>query len=179
MTEIPEGKSTDDVKTPKQEKRDSTELADGFESVDLADDADDVVVYEEEPVIQVIHQAAAPQAITGARIVTVAKPTPPKLPARNPFRGSLKVNSDLANDSSTRDMGAGPSPMVGPSSPSTPSLKNDGSTVSSQESLSSIEGLEHVSHQLQPKPSEEEAKKEEAFHSAPDSPVKAIPGGFD
>ncbi|KAF2662550.1 DUF500-domain-containing protein [Lophiostoma macrostomum CBS 122681] len=191
MTEIPEGESTDDVKTPqkgkgtddiktpKEEKRGSTELADGFEDVSLVGDADDEVVYEE-PVIQEVHQAAAPQAITRARIVTVAKPIAPKLPPRNPFRGGrLSVNSDVGHDNSTRDMGAGPSPMVGPSSPSTPSLKNDGSTVSSQESLSSIEGLEHVSHQLQPNTSQEQEKKEEDFHSVPDSPVKAIPGGFN
>lgn len=141
---------------------------------------DDVDLDEEEPIIEEIHQAAASQAITRARIVQVAKPIPPKLPPRNPFRNRISVNSNLSNDDSTRDASAGPSPMVGRSPPSTPSLNDDGSSASS---LSSIEGLDRVSQGLQPHASNDPkaTPKEEKddFHSLPESPVKTIPGGFN
>lgn len=186
LAQIPEAKSTDESKPQQPERKESTEdesrpsssarNSEAFDEVDL-DDADD-----EEPIIEEIHQAAAPQAITRARIVQVAKPTPPKLPPRNPFRNRISVNSNVSSESSVRDASAGPSPMVGHSPPSTPSLKEDGSSASS---MSSIEGLEHVSKGLQPKNIETEQEQTEAkedknnFQSLPESPVKAVPGGFN
>ncbi|KAF2476032.1 DUF500-domain-containing protein [Lindgomyces ingoldianus] len=199
MAEIPEDKSTDEAKPEVQERKDSAKEdsrpssarnSQAFDNINLDDDAEDEEEEEEEeeeePVVQEIHQATAPQVITRARLVTVAKPIPPKLPPRNPFRNRLTVNSDIANESATRDIDAGTSPMVasGPSPPSTPSLKHDGSSTSSKDSISSIEGLEHVSKRLQPKfdsndePEEKKEDKDE-FHSVPDSPVKNIPGGFN
>lgn len=150
-----------------------------FHDADLEDDAEDEEEEEEEPIIEEIHQAAAPQAITRARIVQVAKPIPPKLPPRNPFRNRISVNSNISSEDSTRDASAGPSPMTGQSPPSTPSLKEDGSSASS---LSSIEGLEHVSSKFQPKPTEpkeEQKDDKDEFHSLPESPVKSVPGGFN
>lgn len=183
MAEIPEGKSTDEdeVRPASAGRTDSANNeprptssprnSKAFDEVDLDDDVDE----EEEPVIQEIHQAAAPQAITRARIITVAKPIPPKLPPRNPFRARLSVNSDAANETTTRDSGSGASP------PSTPSLNHDGSSASSQHSVASIEGLEHVSNLLQPHPSQGPEQKEEKddFHSLPGSPIKSVPGGFN
>ncbi|ORY15755.1 hypothetical protein BCR34DRAFT_477502 [Clohesyomyces aquaticus] len=185
MAEIPEDKSTDEVKPPvigrkpsakEETKSSSARHSEAFDEVDLDDEAEE----EEEPVIQEIHQAAAPQVITRARLVTVAKPIPPMLPPRNPGRKRLTLNAEVANEGTTRDMGSGTSPMIASvsSPPSTPSLKEDGSSASS---LSSVEGLEHVSKSLQPKlernVSESKSEKDD-FHSVPASPMKPVPGGF-
>lgn len=135
---------------------------------------------EEEPIVHEVHQAAAPQAIR-ARVVQVAKPVAPALPARNPFRNRISINSD-ASLSATQDTSAVPSPTVPKHSPdSTPSLMRGDSTSS----LSSVEDsrLEQIGNRLKPKyshePSPENDKKDEAFHSPPDSPIKSIPGGFN
>jgi len=189
MTGIPEDKTIDEVKQELQdileERKESTshdslpgsshEETKNFQDVDLDDDAD-----YEEPIVHEVHQAAAPQVITRARVVTVAKPIAPKLPPRNPFRQKLSV--DIDNEASTRDASAGPSPMVGPSSPSTPSLKHDGSSASSKDSITSIDGLEHVSNKFQPRPETADSEKKDDkdyFHSIPPSPAKDIPGSFN
>ncbi|CAO2657921.1 Nn.00g071810.m01.CDS01 [Neocucurbitaria sp. VM-36] len=150
-----------------------------FDDVDLEDDE-----VEEEPVIHEVHQAAAPQVITRARVVQVAKPIPPKLPTRNPFRNRNSANSNASLETS-RDASAGPSPVVEKHSPdSMPSLMRGDSTSS----LSSVEGhrLEQIGNKLKPKytnePATEQEKQEEkddAFHSLPESPVKTVPGGFN
>ena len=145
-------------------------LSKTFDDIDLEDDLED----EEEPIIEEIHQAAAPQTITRARIVQVAKPMPPKLPPRNPFRSRASVQSNTASDEISMDQ----SSAKDQSPPTTPSLKND----SSASSLDDFEGLEHVSNGLQPHVSQEtpkaqnEEKKE--YHPSPESPMKSIPGGF-
>ncbi|KAF1998601.1 DUF500-domain-containing protein [Amniculicola lignicola CBS 123094] len=188
MVEIPEGRSVDDDAIPPA-KKDSAEVesrpgtadsnAKVFDEVDMDDDEDDDEY--EEPIVEEVHQASAPHIINRARIVTVAKPIPPKLPARNPFRKQLNIDSDVANVNSTRDMGAGPSPMIATelSPPSTPSLKNDGSSASSKDSILSVDGLERVSEGLQPKPDYDTfPRKEEEVHSRPESPMKPVPGGF-
>lgn len=185
MQEIPEGKSTDEVDPKKdvkvEEGSGSRPGTSGRESVFFPDVYSDD---EDEPVIQEVQQAAAPQTITRARIVTVAKPIPPKLPPRNPFRARLSVHSDVSNDDTTRDAATARSSIVGsnPSPPSTPSLRN-GSSASSQDSISSMEEhLERIGNQLQPKLTNEPEKKPEVkdeFHSVPESPVKAMPGGFN
>ncbi|KAF2259573.1 DUF500-domain-containing protein [Lojkania enalia] len=191
MADIPEGKSTDEEEdeinhTPRRLKDEaengssnSQPDSKALQNVELDDDDAEY----EEPVVHEVHQAAAPQLITRARVVQVAKPMPPKLPPRNPFRNKLSVDSRVANDNSTQDASVGQSPIVAsnPSPPSTPSLKNDGSSASSQVSISSIEGLEHVSNRLQPKFEGTEAPKKEEkddFQSIPPSPVKEIPGSF-
>jgi lipid-binding SYLF domain-containing protein len=180
MVEIPEDKSTDDVKPEVDEQKDSADnepmpislmrISKAFDDIDLDDEE------FEEPVIHEIQQAATPQTINRPRIVTVAKPVAPKLPPRSPFRTRLSVNSDIPP---THDASTGPASAVSP--PQTPSLKHDASSTSSHESISSMDALEHVSNQLQPKLSNVSEKKEEndQFHSTPGSPVKAIPGSFD
>ncbi|KAF2731570.1 DUF500-domain-containing protein [Polyplosphaeria fusca] len=194
MAEIPETKSTDDIdqeiddtisKTPEKRKDSANEHTTptsssrdsrAFQDIDLDDDAD-----FEEPVVVEVQQAAAPQVITRARVVQVAKPIPPKLPPRNPFRTKLSIDSNVDGDIFMRDSSAGPSPMVAnPSSPSTPSLKHDGSSASSKDSISSTEGLEHVSNRFQSKPVPNESeKKTESFHSIPTTPTKEVPGAFN
>lgn len=196
MAEIPEDKSTDEVKVeakpeakpevrpetkPEVEGRinslkdeirgtSSARTSQAFDDVDLDDEAED----EEPVIIEECHQATAPQIITRARIVTVAKPIPPKLPPRNPFRTRLSVSSDLSSEGATRDMASGP----GATSPLTPSLKNDGSSASSQESISSVEGLSNGLQTILGREADKEAE-EQGVVSVPASPSKAIPGGFE
>lgn len=149
-------------------------LSKAFDDVDLDDDLED----EEEPIIEEIHQAAAPQTITRARIVQVAKPVAPKLPPRNPFRSRASVQSNAANDEAIADSPTEQSSVKDQSPPTTPSLKND----SSASSLDDFEGLEHVSQGLQPHVSQETTKaqneEKEEFYPSPESPMKSIPGGF-
>jgi lipid-binding SYLF domain-containing protein len=150
-------------------------------STGFSDDADlDEDIQEEEPVIHVIHQAAAPQFISRARVVQVAKPVAPKLPPRNPFRNRSSVNSEasMEADVPTGTNGEKHTPS------STPSLRHGYSTSS----LSSVEGegLSHVSEKLQPKAPEELTKQEDGNKQDKDddfvvpleSPVKTVPGGF-
>lgn len=144
-----------------------------FDDVDLDDEASD----EEEPIIEEIHQAAAPQPITRARIVQVAKPLPPKLPPRNPFRNRSSYQSTTSTDEPIHDASAEPSPPTRHSSPPTPSLK-DGSSASS---IDDFERLEHINKEPQSHSSSEtQVQKEEKddFRSLPESPIKAVPGGF-
>jgi hypothetical protein len=178
--EKPDATLKDEPKvTPKQEDSKALEDADDADSEDDDDD-----VFEEEPVvIHEVHQAAAPQVITRARVVQVAKPIPPQLPARNPFRNRVSTASIGSNETS-HDAATGPSSAVEKQSPiSTPSLRHGDSTSS----LSSVEGasLERITNTLQPKPSTEPApepvkkdEKEDAFQSLPESPIKTVPGSF-
>ncbi|KAF2200268.1 DUF500-domain-containing protein [Delitschia confertaspora ATCC 74209] len=193
MAEIPENRSTDDVKEIKNIKEeekvnnrsevsnDAEQAAEReskeFDNADLEDDGDD----GEEAVVQEVQQAAAHQVITRARLVTVAKPVPPRLPPRNPFRNRLTIDSDLSNESGTRDQAVGPSPMTATrTSPlSTPSLKKDTSSISSQESIPS---MDHLTERFKPKPEEsptEGKEGKESFESASGSPTRQIPGGFN
>lgn len=64
---------------------------------DVEESADDTDVHIEEPTVHSIQKAAAPQVISKARLVTVAKRAPPRLPPRNPNRrGPLVINADSA-----------------------------------------------------------------------------------
>ena len=147
--------------------------------VDLDDDE-----LEEEPIIHEVHQAAAPQVITRARVVQVAKPVAPQLPTRSPFRNRMSTQSDASMEPS-QDASAGPSPHVPKQSPeSTPSLVRGDSTSS----VSSVEGakLEQIGQKLELTSSKDSApaqrqddNKENEFHSLPESPIKSIPGGFN
>jgi hypothetical protein len=190
LADIPETKPVEDLPLPSEEDdaekqpratsitRVSKELDDlDLDSDEDEDEDEEEDEEEEEPIIAEIQQATAPQSINRARIVQVAKPVAPKLPARNPFRPRKSVDLDTAT---TRDASSGQSPKIGQSPTSTPELKADGSSASS---ISSVEGLEHVSQALEAKPSNDltpqKEAKEDAFHSLPDSPVKAVPGSFN
>ena len=179
---IPESKVTEAPPPYETEKHESTAVDSAqqtsaresklFEDIDL-DDGDD-----EEPIVAEIHQATAPQAISGARIVQVAKAIPPKLPPRSPFRSRASHNSQGSIDELHRDDSSDPSPVAGHSPPATPSLKGG----SSASSLSSVEALDHVSRGLQPHESHEAKQQQEEkhdFQSLPESPIKTVPGGFN
>lgn len=159
-------------------KEDTTKASQPANSASESKDFDDVNLEddeEEEPVIETIHQAAAPQVLTRARVVQVAKIVPPKLPPRNPFRNQLSSPSNESSRRASHDASAEDLPT--PHSPlGTPSLKADGSSASS---LSSIEGLEHVSARFQPKSPTKPKDEHDDFHSLPESPIKTIPGGFN
>jgi hypothetical protein len=208
MTEIPENKSIDEgvtpteglelpssivVHTPPEDETATKELvekpketpienqADSHKSPDEADDLGDDMETMEEPVIQQIHHAQTPQLITRARLVTVVKPTPPKLPPRNPIR----ERRDPLSVDLTHDQGTGTSSFSSSGRPS-PSSLHDQSSIRSSDSISSTDGLEAVAERFKVKP-EPSAEKEVApagddkdgFHSEPDSPTKQhIPGGF-
>ncbi|KAI4613152.1 hypothetical protein J4E83_007563 [Alternaria metachromatica] len=174
------GTKTDKAAGPKSDgsPRNSTATEEAHDSESSSDSESDEEEeedeFEEEPIVHEVHQAAAPQAIR-ARVVQVAKPMPPALPVRNPFRNRVSTNSD----------GSLNSPTVPKHSPeSTPSLMRGDSTSS----LSSVEDnrLEQIGNRLKPKyshePSPDDEKKEDkddAFHSLPESPMKSIPGGFN
>jgi hypothetical protein len=185
LADIPELKPAGEVHPQEIEKEElaeevarptsSARTSKAFDDVNLDDD-DEEEEEEEEPVIETIHQAAAPQVITRARVVQVAKVMPPKLPPRNPFRNRRISDSSESNDHVNHEMSANNSPAAGHSPLTTPSLKGDGSSASS---LSSIEGLEHVSTLLQPKPRNETKEEQDDFHSLPASSIKAVPGGFN
>ncbi|KAF1914272.1 hypothetical protein BDU57DRAFT_519168 [Ampelomyces quisqualis] len=181
--EKPDASSKDDSKAT--HKQEDTKALDDASDADDADSGDDDDVFEEEPaVIHEVHQAAAPQVITRARVVQVAKPIPPQLPVRNPFRNRISTASEASTET-LHETAPGPSPAVEKQSPvSTPSLRHGDSTSS----LSSVEGtsLERVTNPLQPKSSNERVpdavekiEKEDPFQSLPESPLKNVPGGFE
>jgi lipid-binding SYLF domain-containing protein len=161
---------------------DNSDNSDNSDDSDSDDEDDDDVLEEEPIVIHEVHQAAAPQVVTRARVVQVAKVIPPQLPVRNPFRNRMSTASvasnDVAHDAATS------SATVERQSPlSTPSLRHGDSTSS----LSSVEGasLEHISNKLQPKPSSKPGSelsmkddKEDTTESLPASPIKTVPGSF-
>lgn len=154
-----------------------------FDNVDLEDDDDDDDLEEEPVVIHEVHQAAAPQVVTRARVVQVAKPMPPQLPVRNPHRNRISTASEASSEQ-VHDAATGPSPPGEKPSPvSTPSLRHGDSASS----LSSVEAgsLERGTNKLQLKTSNEVApelekkdEKEDDFQSLPASPIKTVPGSF-
>jgi lipid-binding SYLF domain-containing protein len=157
---------------------------DNLDDNNLDDDNLEEDTLEEEPVIHEVHQAAAPQVITRARVIQVAKPIPPQLPVRNPFRNRASMISNASNETS-HDATSGASLPAEKLSPvSTPSLRHGDSTSS----LSSVEGasFERITNKLQPKPSneavaepEKKEEKEDVFHTLPESPMKSVPGSFE
>ena len=181
MSEIPENKSTDDITKNIKDKPSTPE------------DVDDDVDATEEPVVQTIHQATAPQFISRARLVTVVKPTPPKLPPRNPIRDRKKpliINADTSNEYMGRDQATGTSSFSSSDRPSPSSLPGDYSPVRSQDSISSAEGLEGLSERFHLKIDTEanriadkeiavKSEENDGYHSMPESPAKRIPGGFN
>jgi hypothetical protein len=171
-------KSSDD----KSKGNNKTEKSEKFDDMDSEDDDD---ILEEEPVIiHEVHQATAPQVVSRARVVQVAKPIPPQLPVRSPFRNRISTASEVSIDAAQEPPAASPSGVDKPSPVSTPSLRHEDSTSS----LSSVEDatLERITNKLQPKPSNEAGslvvkkdEKEDTLHSLPASPLKTVPGSFE
>jgi lipid-binding SYLF domain-containing protein len=199
LTGIPETKveeATPEASKTEREVVEDLETIDNPEEFKVMDDEDsedeafgddnleEEDALEEEPVIHEVHQAAAPQVITRVRVIQVAKPTPPQLPVRNPFRNRASMISNASNEMA-HDAASGTSLVTEKPSPiSTPSLRHGDSTSS----LSSVEGasLERIANKLQPKPSseavaepEKKEEKENVFHVLPESPMKAVPGSFE
>jgi len=133
---------------------------------------------EEEVIIHEVQQATAPQVITRARVVQVAKPIPPALPVRSPFRNRMSTSSDASTEPPT------PGPIAEKSTPlSTPSLRHEDSVSS----LSSVEGasFERITNKLSPKQSNdatEQTKSKDELDTVPlqsESPkAMHVPGGF-
>ena len=181
MSEIPENKSTDDITESIKDKPSTSE------------DVDDDIDATEEPVVQTIHQATAPQFISRARLVTVVKPTPPKLPPRNPIRDRKKpliINADTSNEYMGRDQATSTSSFSSSDRPSPSSLPGDYSSVRSQGSISSAEGPEGLSERFHLKINTEanritdkqmavKPEENDGYHSMPESPTNRIPGGFN
>ncbi|KAH4602177.1 hypothetical protein HBH82_165590 [Parastagonospora nodorum] len=146
------------------------------------DDEGDEDEEEEEPVIiHEVHQAAAPQVVTRARVVQVAKPMPPQLPIRSPHRPNRISTASEASSERAHDATNGQSLAAEKQSPiSTPSLRHGDSTSS----LSSVEGanLDHVEDKLSNEASPEAEKrveKKDYLQSSPPSPLKTVPGSFE
>ncbi|KAF2751425.1 DUF500-domain-containing protein [Sporormia fimetaria CBS 119925] len=197
MTDIPEHQTTDSVQAVNEKATETTDdvrrnatseptqestpednapnsQKEGHDLAEDGDDSDDTDD-DEEPVIEEILQASAPHMVTRARIITVAKPTPPKLPARSPLRTRRSANSSISQPGAHgMDEATGPlpgSPGTGP-----PSLRRGGSSSSSQSSISSIEGYDHTSGKVRDDPGSD--LEREHFDSVPLSPTKAMPGEF-
>lgn len=82
------------------------------------DDEDDVII--EEPVMQSMQKATAPQFISRARVVEVPKRIAPKLPPRSARRtGPLIINADSDAATGASDPISESSPAMSPASPTT------------------------------------------------------------
>jgi lipid-binding SYLF domain-containing protein len=160
-----------------------SKTSDDADLEDEEEDSDDDDLEEEPVVIHQVHQAAAPQVVTRARVVQVAKPVPPQLPVRNPHRNRISTASEASSEP-VHDAATGPSHTGEKPSPiSTPSLRHGDSASS----LSSVEGgsLERDTNKLNLKTSTEVApelekkdEREDDFQSLPPSPIKTVPGSF-
>lgn len=133
----------------------------------------------EEPVVQQLRQAATPQAIR-ARLVTVKKPTPPRIPPRNPIRnrkGPLIINAQPHNDIHAHDS---MSPRSPPSSSEHPSVStmDSASTISSRDSFSSDDGITAMNKRIsvmRMSDSDETEGRSEKKRNSSDS-VHSVPG---
>ncbi|KAF2140057.1 uncharacterized protein K452DRAFT_300007 [Aplosporella prunicola CBS 121167] len=138
---------TDGLK-PEEEKR---EVPEGHALVRQGS----VLPYGEEDAVleePVVHQVQAPQAIR-ARLVTVTKPTAPKLPPRNPGRnrkGPLVINADpLNSDFMPKEQATSSSPRTPQSLSEKPSVRTDSaSSISSRDSVSSVEAMEAMTQRV-------------------------------
>lgn len=110
---------------------------------DLDDDDDDDDDYEEdeseEAIIQDVQQATAPQVITRARLVTLAKPMPPKIPSRNPIRQQTNTaQDDVSREHQLDGLSGAIAHSVDISQPSSSEHETSGQ---SSKSISSLDGF--------------------------------------
>jgi len=131
----------------------------------------------EEPVVQTIQQAQRPsaQVVSKARLVTVAKRVPPKLPPRNPSRvGALSPDLTLQSTKSSESL----------VSPSSGSIKEPASPLLSADSAVEIARSDSAS----PSPVEEKLaaiilEDHESTVKSPSMETKrtgsTMPGGFE
>lgn len=146
-----EEKSAPAAKADDEELEKKSETTEGAQAPNFARfstyDYENVAV--EEPIVHQVRQAATPQAIR-ARLVTVKKPTPPRIPPRNPIRnrkGPLIINAEPYNGAGSRDS---MSPRSPPSSSEHPSVStmDSASTVSSRDSFSSDDGIDAMNKRM-------------------------------
>lgn len=152
------------------------------------DDNDDEEEDEdnEEPIIAEVQQAASPQFITKARLVTVNKPPPPKLPPRNPRRKPSKADARQANATQTSGghrTGESPTSSV---SGSTSSVRSSSSrrpsSGESRESSSSVDPIDGLAERIAKmgsarhlnvkphKPQNSSPEDQDNFYSLPGTP---------
>ena len=171
---IPENQSTDNVPTIREPLAPTSVHQPLTPPPDTDDREDRDLDEEHEPaVVHEVQTAATPINITRARLVTVSKPSPPKLPPRNPIRDRkrpLIINADSANDlDMARDKSTGTSPVSYRSRNSVTEQSYDASV----ESLA--DGFQHVDiiDDSQKAERGREQEKAESFHSAIDSPERS------
>lgn len=111
---------------------------------------------EEEAIIHTVHQAATPQRVIHARLVSVKKQPPPALPPRNPIRDRKRPliitgnnHHDHHQDEESKDQGTSISRDASLSS----DYKSEGGEVSSGRSLSSVDLTEEMKHERPVRPS--------------------------
>ncbi|EKG18193.1 hypothetical protein MPH_04582 [Macrophomina phaseolina MS6] len=178
-----EEKSASAERTETEEPEDKFETAEGAQARNFSRfstyDYENAAV--EEPIVHQVRQAATPQAIR-ARLVTVKKPTPPRIPPRNPIRnrkGPLIISAEPYNAAASRDS---MSPRSPPSSSEHPSVStmDSASTISSRGSFSSDDGTDAMNKRMSvirgidgdevSKKQENSARSSNEFHSVPVTP---------
>lgn len=141
-------------------------------------DSENAIV--EEPIVHQVRQAATPQVIR-ARLVTVKKPTPPRIPPRNPVRnrkGPLIINAEPYNENTSRDSISPRSPHSSSEHPSVSTL-DSASTTSSRDSFSSDDGMDAMNKRIsviraidsdETEDKQEKQESSDEFHSVPATP---------
>lgn len=156
---------------------------------DLDDDLDDDDAHIEEPIVHSIQtvQPASPQVISKARLVTVQKRAPPRLPPRNPNRKVV----DASPTRSKRGAGSEPGSPTKEAAPSTPALSTTGLQPPAEKDLDLAKGMESIELQDNEKTKEDPEEEEEDGDLAardPGAKVKEdeqkreswkVPGGFE
>jgi len=139
---------------------------------------EDDEIGDDEAVVHEVQQAAAPQVISRARLVTLPQRIPPKLPDRNPFRA--RISTIQASDSGHQDSGHGTQAQSDGGAFVTSSSEREAS-VHSNKSESSRES--HIDGVTSSTSSPDKALSFKSVKSAPSPDLSAtleshIPGGF-
>jgi len=141
-------------------------------------DEDDEIGDDDEAVVHEVQQAAAPQVISRARLVTLPQRVPPKLPDRNPFRA--RISTIQASDSGHQDSGHGTQAQSDRGAFVTSSSEREAS-LHSNKSESSRES--HIDGVTSSASSPDKALSFKSVKSAPSPDLSPtlethIPGGF-
>lgn len=131
----------------------------------------------EEPVVQTVQQAQRPtaQVISKARIVTVAKRVPPKLPPRNPSRvGALSPDMRLQSSKSSESLVSPASGSV--KEPASPSLTGDSAVEISRSETATPSPVEEKLAAITLEDNESTAKSTDVEVKRAGS---TMPGGFE
>jgi hypothetical protein len=158
-TNVPEGSTPDVAETHKDEK-------------DAESDEE-----EEQAVVHTVQQAATPQRISKARLVSVKKQTPPALPPRNPIRDRrrpLIITGDNLHEGYSNDQGTSP---ISRNASVSSIYKSETEQQSSRHSMSSVDLGEEMKNDKPLRPSVDEVEgKVDAIRSP--SSKNLMPGQF-